>query len=283
MGNAKDEDSHNKHFDKKVDALEIEMLNPMPVGSSNSNGPSQMSQRIDQFLTLVRLYMEMYPKVTMAVAGVVGLILMKLLFFRPRGQTLYIPPHLKNHYGDLQSYYDLKMSKIDHWCLRGGDDNCRCDDPTEGVSREEVNGWMVSFQQNKQVAKDAPKDLDVVFLGDDFTQAWTGKSLLKPLLGGNQIAKSFNQTFQRSRGAFVDGLPLGISGDSVSQNTILYTFGCMRVLFCCLWITIIEKITRVLLAKKAAFFTSVNVIDDDDDVLYQKELFSAFQSERTAL
>jgi hypothetical protein len=64
----------------------------------------------------------------------------------------------------------------------------------------------------------------VVFLGDEFTQAWTGKSVAKPMLGGNQIAKSFNQTFQRSKGAFLDGLPLGIAGDSVSQNNVTCTF-----------------------------------------------------------
>jgi hypothetical protein len=251
MGNAKDEDSQNKHFEKKVDALEIEMLNPVG-SSSNSNGPSQLSQRIDNFLTLVRLYMEIYPKVTMAVAGVVGLILIKLLFFRHRGQTLYIPPHLKNHYGDVQSYYDLQIGKIDHWCLGGGDDNCRCDDPTEGVSREEANGWMEAFQQNKQVAKDAPTTLDVVFLGDEFTQAWTGTSLMKRMSGGNRIAESFNKNFQRSQGAFVDGLPLGISGDSVSQNTIIYSDACTFWLR----ITIGERITRVLPKRLLSFLPS---------------------------
>jgi hypothetical protein len=99
--------------------------------------------------------------------------------------------------------------------LRGGNDACQCDDPTEELSREEVPGWVSTFELNKQTAREAPRNLDVVFLGDEFVQAWTGKNLKSPFLGGKQIETCFNQTFQKQRGGSLDGIALGISGDSV--------------------------------------------------------------------
>jgi hypothetical protein len=100
-------------FDKKVDALEMEML--LPSSTSISAGASQLSRRIHQMITLGRVYAEVYPRITRAAATVFGMIFIKVLFFRHHGQALYVPPHLSNHYGDVQSYYDLQISKIDHW------------------------------------------------------------------------------------------------------------------------------------------------------------------------
>lgn len=213
--------SENDRFDKEVDTFEMEMLNPSNSTSSKDKGTSRFSQRINQLVTMARLTMELYPRVSMGVAFFFSLTLMKALFFRHRGQTLYIPPHLANHYGDIQSYYDLQIAKVDHWCLKGGDDFCSCDDPTEALSRE-FPGWMRTFQHNKQIASYAPKGIDVVFLGDEFTQAWTGKKYERPIVGGNQIAKYFNQTFQKQRGANLEGIALGIADDTVRQIQIFF-------------------------------------------------------------
>jgi hypothetical protein len=221
---AKD-DGDNKKFDKRVDALEMEMLNP-PGGASSAAstkraGASEISQKIDRYLKLARLYMELYPRATKVIGALFGILMFKWIFLRHRGQEVYIPPHLARHYGDVQSYYDLQIAKIDHWCLRGGNDDCTCDDPTEELSRPEISGWTKVFERNKQVAAEAPRDIDVVFLGDEFTQAWTGMKMTKPILGGNMIATFFNQTFQKDKGGDVNGIALGIYGDTVSGIRLL--------------------------------------------------------------
>jgi hypothetical protein len=112
----------NDNLDRQVEVMEMEMetLNP-----SDSNGKTKdrslakyqlyVKHRFDQFVALIRLYYRVYPKAVVGVGMVVGFLLIKGMFFRHQGQTLYVPPHLVNHFGDMQSYYDLQTSKIDHW------------------------------------------------------------------------------------------------------------------------------------------------------------------------
>ena len=223
------------NFDKKVNALEMEVLNPSTTSdskatatasSSSRGGASEMSQRIDQLIILIRLYINYYPKISILIgSGLFLMILLKFWVFRHHGETMYLPPHLRNHYGDLQSYYDLQMAKIDHWCLKGGDSHCQCNDPTEPFSRTGVGGWLEVHRKNKEMASMAASSstsssLDVVFLGDGTTQAWTGRKMLVPILGGNTISRSFNQTFHKSEGGLFDGIALGIDGDSVRTGII---------------------------------------------------------------
>lgn len=210
-------------MEKRVEALEMEMLNP-PTGTGNSSfsngkskGASQVSQKIDQLITLGRLYMQLYPRVIMGIGAFIVLLLLKHLLFQHKGETVYLPPHLAQHYGDLESYYDLKVAKIDHWCLHGGDNDCLCEDPTDARGRDEVAGWSLAHEQNNRIASQANANLDVVFLGDETTQAWSGKYMDKPMPGGNSIAAMFNVTFQKEKGAGLDGLALGMAGDSVSH------------------------------------------------------------------
>jgi hypothetical protein len=110
----------NDKLDVHVEAMEMEMLNPSDSNEKNKDFNLAKYQlyikhRFDQLVALVRLYYRVYPKAVVGAGAVVGFLLMKGFFFRHRGQTLYVPPHLVNHFGDMQSYYDLKISKIDHW------------------------------------------------------------------------------------------------------------------------------------------------------------------------
>ena len=69
----------------------------------------------DTLVALFRLYYRVYPKTVIAVSIIVACVMTKIVFFRHRGKILYILPHLVNHFGDVQSYYDLKVARIDHW------------------------------------------------------------------------------------------------------------------------------------------------------------------------
>ena len=203
---------------KQVEALEMEMLNPPPnqKAGATSRGASQLSQQIEQAITLLRLHISYYPKISMGIGAVLALLILKALFFRHVGETLYVPPHLVHHYGDLESYYDLKTAKIDHWCLRGGNDGCNCNDPTDAISREEHEGWLQIHNLNTVRALAAAKrdDLDVVFYGDETTQAWTGKRYIWPTRSV-VTETAFNRTFEKDSGATLSGIALGIAEDSV--------------------------------------------------------------------
>ena len=201
---------------------------PRP-SSSSGGGASQFSQQFDAFIVMTRMYMQHYPKITLAVGCVLGFFLFKFLFLRHSGDLLFVAPQVSQHYGDLQSNYELKAAKIDHWCLHGGNNDCSCDDPTDAMSREDADGWLEAHKFNKQIAKQAAAAsaaagynrqesfLDVVFYGDGTTQAWTGQLLPgEPIIeGAQQVAKVFNSTFHKDEGGTVDGIALGIGGDSV--------------------------------------------------------------------
>lgn len=171
----------------------------------------------DTLVALFRLYYRVYPKTVIAVSIIVACVMTKIVFFRHRGKILYILPHLVNRFGDVQSYYDLKVARIDHWCLQGGDDGCRCQDPTVPESKEDNKRWYALYEKNKRLASNPPSNLDVVFLGDQFVQAWTGEFYKGPVYGGEEIQHAFNRTFHRAEGGLVDGIALGIDGDTTSN------------------------------------------------------------------
>ena len=62
--------------------------------------------------------------------------------------------------------------------------------------------------------------LDVVFYGDGTTQAWTGRMAPGQRFqrDGTAIAKIFNQTFHKDEGGKIEGIALGIGGDSVRKK-----------------------------------------------------------------
>jgi len=77
--------------------------------------------------------------------------------------------------------------------------------------------WNSVHEENVAKALHPPSNLDVVFLGDQFVQAWTGKFVNVPTKGGTEVQNLFNRTFQRANGGMVDGIALGIAGDTTSN------------------------------------------------------------------
>lgn len=129
-------------------------------------------------------------------------------------------------YSDIESALELKLGKIDHWCLDGGDDKCsKCVDPTMPSSRIGAPGWRSAYKRNMELSANFleknPLGIDVIFLGDSNTEARSGSfqgssnkvddntdTSLK------QIKKKFDKLFKRSDGGDFNGLALGIAGDS---------------------------------------------------------------------
>lgn len=62
---------------------------------------------------------------------------------------------ITHDYSEITSKYDLTLGSIDHWCLRGGDNACRCEDPLEPMSRRSNPKWEEQHTENMKVAQAA--------------------------------------------------------------------------------------------------------------------------------
>mmetsp|Transcript_12644 Transcript_12644/g.23700 ORF Transcript_12644/g.23700 Transcript_12644/m.23700 type:complete len:434 (+) Transcript_12644:150-1451(+) len=139
-------------------------------------------------------------------------------------------------YSNIQSALELKLGNVDHWCLDGTDKHCpTCDDPTNGVPRLETTWWRKVFTRNVMLSRNymnTHDDIDVIFLGDSNIEARVGT--LKGLDGslteqknkeGNvkrgqledtlsRSRKKFEKYFDKRSGSQINGLALGIAGDT---------------------------------------------------------------------
>jgi hypothetical protein len=127
---------------------------------------------------------------------------------------------IKHDHSNIQSKYDLSMGEIDHWCLGGGDKGCRCEDPLVPVSRAERKSWVQSFKSNRRLVKQyegvaLSEDVDVAFLGESVIEEmggrWMGKQRSPELKSLNTM---FLNNFDKKRGARMQGVALGIAGDT---------------------------------------------------------------------
>jgi hypothetical protein len=128
---------------------------------------------------------------------------------------------LNHDYSHLDFDYSLRAAALDHWCLWGGDDQCLCDDFTEPASREERRGWPEAHRANVDRI-DPRARYDVVFYGDEITEAWNGvwlnMPLNKPAMQGSDIKKYFQETFTTAGGGDLEGIALGTMGDTVRTS-----------------------------------------------------------------
>lgn len=147
--------------------------------------------------------------------------------------TSYKPPVIEHDYSNIQSILDLKLGKVDHWCLNGGDVKCSCADPLDPEDAAEKGNWMKAHKKNKKNIKallNNGVDVDVAFVGDAVTEIWAGRVLgdeeaeipgetkKKDGLKAKMVARVFNRSF-KGENALIKGIPLGIAGD-MSPNIL---------------------------------------------------------------
>ena len=121
---------------------------------------------------------------------------------------------------------------------QGGDSNCRCEDPLVPADRGEYKSWTKAHAENKRLIEpytadawdtsaSSAGDIDVAFLGESLVEEmdgrWLGLEKGEHLQG---LAKMFNKRFKRESGSDIEGLALGIAGDTVSYVVL---FGSARV------------------------------------------------------
>mmetsp|Transcript_30351 Transcript_30351/g.44061 ORF Transcript_30351/g.44061 Transcript_30351/m.44061 type:complete len:531 (+) Transcript_30351:205-1797(+) len=129
---------------------------------------------------------------------------------------------VQHDYTNVQSSFQLSMGNIDHWCIKGDDDSCTCDDPLEPIHRGELKMWRRAHKHNMMQLEpyvEGRKTIDVAIVGESMVElmdgSWMGETP-PPLMG---LEKVFGEHFDVSRGGDMDGVALGIAGDT-SPNVL---------------------------------------------------------------
>lgn len=198
-------------------ALEMESLRPTTAPRSKPT----ITMHLQHLGTLLKLYMEYYPKITAFLFFcIIGVI---MSFLVPNLRRPVVRNRLQHDYAHISKHYSFQASQIDHWCLWGGDDKCTCLDFTEPESRMHSKGWLEAHEANKNYVQDAIakqssyKPFDVVFVGDEMVERMGGKALGMVDPESKQIASVFQKTFETGEFGW-DTLYLGIAGDQVSAQ-----------------------------------------------------------------
>lgn len=168
--------------------------------------------------------------ILVALAIMIGVILFAVyVVFNPRVQMGLID----DHHLDIVSKYDLTLSQVDHWCLRGaGDDTCTCDDPLVPLARDEHLSWTVGVRKNQEliqqllrqqkavssasrVAGTGPqRSPDVAILGESVVEAMSGRWMGQTRSPGMvQLQTMFQNSFQQPNST-ITGVALGMAGDA---------------------------------------------------------------------
>mmetsp|Transcript_27810 Transcript_27810/g.42569 ORF Transcript_27810/g.42569 Transcript_27810/m.42569 type:complete len:539 (+) Transcript_27810:73-1689(+) len=129
-----------------------------------------------------------------------------------------------NDYTNIQSEYDLSLGNINHWCIKGDNDSCRCDDPLIPRPRAEWPMWMNAHKENRKTVKSYTsegKQVDVAFMGESLIEEMDGRWMGKTPENLAPTAKVFRKHFTKEKSG-IEGVALGIAGDT-SANVLWRT------------------------------------------------------------
>jgi hypothetical protein len=103
--------------------------------------------------------------------------------------------------------------------MQGDDEACTCEDFTDPMPRDEVDGWLDVHDKNKdsfQTDEWGAVAYDMVFYGDDLIENLNGRALNKPIANSGKITDYFRETFTPDGDEnALNAIALGITGDSV--------------------------------------------------------------------
>jgi hypothetical protein len=199
------------------------------VSSRNKNGVAKKSSSSDDSSTLLLLLQASCTYIAYAhprLCATAAIFAILLLFFG-LWNVLMNPTiqygNVEHDFSLISSKFDLKQSAIDHWCLRGDDDSCRCEDPLVPASRGEFPTWTKAHRANKEMLSaiataeksQAAAPVQVAFVGESLVEEmggrWMGQSRGPQLVKmANMFASKFSSTEHG-----VKGVALGIAGDTV--------------------------------------------------------------------
>jgi len=105
-------------------------------------------------------------------------------------------------------------------CLREDDNSCRCQDPLLPEPRGELRAWKRAYSNNalkiQSLVKNGEATPDIAFVGESIVEAMSGTWFGAEGEGKlKDLKKLFDKNFNKSMGASLDGVALGIAGDTV--------------------------------------------------------------------
>ena len=93
---------------------------------------------------------------------------------------------------------------------------CNCQNPTVPMPHSYEGDWQTTSSRNHKMAKQKRKNpFDVVIYGDSITEHLQGTDLGTGFRRWIEHRKVFQRAFEKESGGLVDGLALGIGGDTV--------------------------------------------------------------------
>jgi len=179
-------------------------------------------------LAYISLFVMNRPKTSSCI--VISFLIVSILLINlnlSNAPTLTPESIVEHDYTSIASKYDLTVGKVDHWCLEGGNEKCRCEDPLIPSQKKQYRNWQTAHEQNIDLIRSAFSDadddfyfqdlVDVVFIGENIVEAWAGRSISFNTTFTIDVKNKFDQVFQKSRGGKFNGLPLGIAGDTTAN------------------------------------------------------------------
>ena len=121
-------------------------------------------------------------------------------------------------YDDITSIYDYDIRNVDHWCLTGGDDGCRCEDPLTPQPRGEYRSWTRAHESNLEDIKrvvEMGKSIDIAFVGESVVEEMDGRWMGQSGTQLQRLGDLFNKRFDTDKGGKLNGIALGVAGDTV--------------------------------------------------------------------
>jgi hypothetical protein len=136
---------------------------------------------------------------------------------------------IEHDFTNIKSLYDFTMKDIDHWCIKGDNDSCQCEDPLQPEPRAEYRAWprshLGNIQQIADLMEEGLSNPDIAFLGGSIVEKMDGKWF------GNKednrlqrLKKIFNKNFsnldrESNSDDALTAIALGIAGDTVSRQS----------------------------------------------------------------
>jgi len=186
----------------------------------NSIHISKHVSLIEFIFACISVFVMKRPKLSscIVVSFLLGLFLVVNLTLSNASREVVI----ENDYSSIQSKYDLKIGSIDHWCLMGGNQKCRCEDPLQPVSRltgGRSSAWERAHTMNKELVERSIEEwgedeIDVVFIGENNVELWAGRSVSYNSTTTREIGNKFSSKFNKDKKGKYNGIPLGIAGDT---------------------------------------------------------------------
>lgn len=186
-----------------------------------------LEQGMRRSMSQAKLQVERSPRTALGLACL-SLVLLTMPGQGPSEQMIRNERHamVTGDYSSLEVDYNFRMGDIDpqHWCLFGTDNQCSCEDPTHGESRDQYPGWVQPHQKNVEMLQGITHQInlkthpvDVVFFGDETVQSWDGMWFNQRCPHYKEIMGHWNRTFGMQLPNPIRSIKLGLSGDRITH------------------------------------------------------------------